>query len=56
MMHLLESILNGVVFLCGPLVLIALMAGGLVVIDRLFRALWEMRPEMNPSGIRKVST
>ena len=55
-MHLFESVLNGVVLFAGPLVVVAAMAGLLTLIDRLYCALWEIRPDKQCRGLRNVST
>jgi hypothetical protein len=57
-MHLFDSILNGVVLLGGPLVLIGLMAGGLVAIDRLFQFLGNVAGDASkrdPEGFDTVT-
>jgi hypothetical protein len=56
LMHLFESVLNGVVLFAGPLVVIAAMAGLLTLIDRLYCALWETRPDKQCHDLRNVST
>jgi hypothetical protein len=56
LIHLFESVLNGVVLFAGPLVVVAAMAGLLTLIDRLYCALWETRPDKQCHGLRNVST
>src|SRR5438045_3889775 len=54
--HLFEAVLNGVLLLIGPLVVVAAMAGLLTLIERLYCAVWETRPDKQRYGVRKVST
>lgn len=56
LIHLFEAVLNGVLLLVGPLVVIAAMAGLLTLIERLYCALWETRPDRQCHGVRTVST
>ena len=55
LIHLFEAVLNGVVLFAGPLILVAMMAGLLILIDRLYRALWVRLPDKHPPGVRNVS-
>jgi hypothetical protein len=55
LIHLFEAVLNGVLLLVGPLVVVAAMAGLLTLIERLYCALWEARPDKQCHGGRNVS-
>ena len=56
LIHLFEAVLNGVLLLVGPLVVVAAMAGLLTLIERLYCALWETRPDKQCHGVPNVST
>ena len=56
LIHLFEAVLNGVLLLVGPLVVVAAMAGLLTLIERLYCALWETRPDEQCHGVGNVST
>ena len=56
LIHLFEAVLSGVLLLIGPLVVVAAMAGLLTLIERLYCALWEARPDEQGNGVGNVST
>ena len=56
LIHLFEAVLNGVLLLIGPLVIVAALAGLLTLIERLYCALWETRPDEQRHGVGNVST
>jgi len=56
LIHLFEAVLNGVLLLVCPLVVVAAMAGLLILVDRLYSALWERRSDEQCHRERNVST
>ena len=56
LIHLIEAVLNGVLLLVCPLLVVAAMAGLLILIDRLYCAFWDTRSHEQCHREQNVST